>query len=142
MANRYDTILMKARLDMTDQTVDTHVTSFTFTRPVLVSAVKIIPKLPLDTDGDTVAVDVSYSTDGFSSSDVEVAALAATEFNDTDNDIGTIRTSVDVPLTTASADDGIGQVRIPADAVTEITITATGASADGIVEVEVIGVVI
>lgn len=137
MSRDSSTVLMRARLDMTDQTVDTHIENITFTRPVKISAVKAIPGLPLDTDTDTVAIDVSYSTDGFSSSDVEVAALAAIEFNDT-TAWETPYTSVDIPLTTATL-DSVDEVRVPADAVIRVTITAAGASADGFLDVCIIG---
>lgn len=138
MARAGAVALMRARLDMTDQTVDAHIENITFDRPVEITAVKIVPGLPLDTDTDTIAVDVSYSTDGFSSSDVEVAAHAAEEFNDTTNDLGTLYTSVDVPLTTANTND-VGTIRVPAGAVIRATLTSTGASADGFFDVVVLG---
>lgn len=136
MSRDNDLSCIQVRLDMTDQTVDTHVVDFTCPRPVKVTAVKLVPGLPLDTDGDTIAVDVSYSTDGFSSSDVEVAALAAVEYNDTTSTGFTTHVSKDIPLTAASQDD-VGEVRVPADATIKTTITSTGASADGIVDVYV-----
>lgn len=141
MSRDNDLVMLRARLDMTDQTVDTHIENFTWPRPFKVTAVKIIPGLPLDTDTDEVAVDVSYSTDGFSSSDVEIAAHASEEFNDTTNSLGTTYTSVDVPLTTASL-DSMSEVRVPADAVIRVTITATGSSADGFLDVCVFGKVL
>lgn len=110
--------------------LDTDVESFSCERPIKVVAVKFIGENPSDTDGDTTAIDVSYSTDGFSSSDVEIAALAATEYNDTDNDIGAVRTAVDIPLTTASLDSDGVSVRVPAGAVVEVTGTNVGAGAD------------
>lgn len=104
--------------------------SFTSTRPIKVTALKFVGFNPSETDGDTTAIDLSYSTDGFSSSDVEIAALAAVEYNDTDKTIGTNRTSINIPLTTAALDaDGV-TVRVPANAVIEMTITCTGAPAD------------
>ena len=110
--------------------LDTDRESFSLERPIKVMAVKFIGENPSDTDGDTTAIDVSYSTDGFSASDVEIAALAAAEYNDTDNDIGTLRTAVDIALTTASLDaDGVS-VRVPANAVVEVTGTNVGAGAD------------
>lgn len=133
MSRDNDLNYFHVRLDMTDQTVDTHIVNFTCPRPIKVSAVKAVPGLPMDTDGDTIAVDVSYSTDGFSSSDVEIAALAAIEFNDT-TAWETTYTSVDIPLTTAN-DDSVGEIRVPADAVVRVTVTSTGASADGFVDV-------
>lgn len=115
--------------------------SVTFTRPVKVEAVKLIGGNPADADGDTLAVDVSYSTDGFVSSDVEIAAVAAAEYNDTDDDllggIGT-RKAINVPLTAASQ-GADGTVRVPANAVIEGTLTWTGAPADGKAELIVLG---
>lgn len=134
-------VLMRGRWDATDYATDTHIECVTFERPVKVQAVKIIPYVALDTDGDTLAVDVSYSTDGFSASDVEIAAHAAEEFNTTDNTVGTLKTAVDVPLTAATV-DSMGEVRVPADAVIQLTITATGSSATGNVDVVVLGKVI
>lgn len=133
MSRDNDLSFFHVRLDMTDQTVDTHVVNFTCPRPIKVTAVKWVPGLPLDTDSDTIAIDVSYSTDGFSSSDVEIAALAAVEFNDTTNTFD-VDQSEDVALTTASVDD-VGEVRVPADAVVQVTVTSTGASADGFLDV-------
>lgn len=113
--------------------LDTDRESFSLERPILVTAVKFIGENPSDTDGDTTAIDVSYSTDGFSSSDVEIAALAAQEYNDTTRhaNFGTAdRTAVDIALTTASIETGTAGVRVPAGAVVEITATNTGAGAD------------
>ncbi|MCR4376074.1 MAG: hypothetical protein NUW22_14620 [Acidobacteria bacterium] len=114
--------------------LDTAVASFTCERPIIVKAVTFIGNNPSDTDSDTTAIDVSYSTDGFSSSDVEIAALAAQEYNDTTRhaQFGTAdRTAVDVPLTTASLTAGLDTgVRVPAGAVVEVTLTNTGAGAD------------
>jgi hypothetical protein len=116
--------------------LDTDRDSFVCSRPIVVTAVTFIGENPSDTDGDTTAIDVSYSTDGFSSSDVEIAALAAQEYNDTTRhaQFGTAdRTAVDVPLTAASVNlesNQIDGVRVPAGAVVEITLTNVGAGAD------------
>ena len=123
-----------------DTAIDADVTTryFSITRPVMIDAVRVIPVNPADADTDTVALDVSYSTDGFNSSDVEVAALAAVEYNATDPDLGgTDATGLmpyEVPLTAASLEaSGMG-VRVPAGAVLRLTVTWTGAPADGVVE--------
>lgn len=113
--------------------LDTDKETFSLERPILVTAVKFIGQNPSDTDTDTTAIDVSYSTDGFSSSDVEIAALAAQEYNDTTRhaQFGTAdRVAVDIPLTIASLDTGTSGVRVPAGAVVEVTGTNVGAGAD------------
>lgn len=110
--------------------LDVDVQSFRHSRAIFVTDVAFVGQNPSDTDGDTTAIDVSYSTDGFSSSDVEVAALAAQEFNDTDNDIGTLRTPVTVPLTSATSFNGVTGVQVPAGAVVEVTTTNVGAGVD------------
>ena len=110
--------------------LDTKRSSFSCERPILITAVAFIGENPSNDDTDTVAIDVSYSTDGFSSSDVEVATLAAAEFNDSDNDVGTLRTVIDVALTAAQIAGGTAGVRVPAGAVVEVTGTTTGASPD------------
>ena len=136
MARDNDRITLPHR---SDTAIDADVSTryFTLDRPMLVTDVAVVPVNPADTDGDTVAIDVSYSTDGFSSSDVEIAALAAVEYNDTDNNLGTNFTAVDIPLTSSSVVDG--RVRVPAGAVIRATVTWTGAPADGIVDLNVIG---
>lgn len=138
MARDNDRISLNLRSD-TAIDADATVRYFTLDRPMLVTAVSVIPVNPADADGDTVAFDVSYSTDGFSSSDVEVAAKAAVEFNDTDNNLGTLLVPLDVPLTTASLASGSSTVRVPADAAIRLTTTWTGAPADGVAELVVIG---
>lgn len=113
--------------------LDTDVEHFSVERPIKVVAVKFIGENPSDTDTDTTAIDVSYSTDGFSSSDVEIAALAAQEYNDTTRhaQFGTAdRVAVDIPLTAASLDSDGATVRVPAGAVVAITGTNVGAGAD------------
>ena len=111
--------------------LDTKRSSFTVERPILVTAVKMIPENQSDTDSDTLAIDVSYSTDGFSSSDVEIAAAAATEYNDTDNDTYTpLRSAVDIALTAAQIASGTAGVRVPSGAVVEVTGTLSGSPAD------------
>ncbi len=109
--------------------LDTHRESYSLTRPHMITEVYVIGENPADADADTIAVDVSYSEDGFSSDDNEVAAKAAGEFNDTDNDLGTLRTRIPIPLSSLTA--GTRGRRVPAGAVVEVTITWTGAPADG-----------
>ena len=100
-------------------------------RPILVHAVTFVPINPNDTDGDTIAFDVSASTDGFSSDDNEIAVAAAVEWNDTDNpSYPTNRVGYDIPLTTASLATGSSFVRVAAGSVVAATITITGAPAD------------
>lgn len=110
--------------------LDTDRQSFRFSRPIFVVDVTFIGENPSDTDTDTTAIDVSYSTDGFSGSDVEIAALAAQEFNDTDNNIGTLRTAVNVPRTSTTTYNGVAGVLVPAGAVIEVTTTNVGAGVD------------
>lgn len=136
MARNNDRITLVHRSD-TAIDPDASTRYFTLDRPMLINAVKVVPVNPADADSDTIAIDVSYSTDGFSSSDVEIAALAALEFNDTDNDLGDLYTAVDIPLTATSTVDG--RVRVPAGAVVRTTVTWTGAPADGVVDLNVIG---
>ena len=122
----------------TSDVADIIVGRFSIERPIKIFAVGLVGGNPASTDADTYALDVSYSTDGFSSSDVEVAALAAAEYNDTDDtgSIGT-RTRFDVSLTAASLDgDGVS-VRVPASAVVEVTSTWNGTVGDGEVQVVV-----
>lgn len=107
--------------------LDTSVKLFAHERPILVTAVGFIGVNPSDTDADTTAVDVSYDPNTL---DVEIAALAAAEFNDTDNDIGTLLTRVDIALTAASLATGTTGVRVPAGLVVAVTMTNTGAGAD------------
>ena len=136
MARDNDRITLTHRSD-TAIDADASTRYFPLDRPMLITKVAVVPVTPADADSDTIAIDVSYSTDGFSSSDVEVAALAAVEYNDTDNDLGTAFTAVNIPLTAASTVDG--RVRVPAGAVIRTTITWTGAPADGVVDLNVIG---
>ena len=110
--------------------------SYTLSRRHLIRSVKVIGHNPADADGDTLALDISYSTDGFSSSDVEVAAVAAAEYNDTDNAFNgglTAEVPSSVTLTAANTstwgDDTVTEV--PANANVKTTITWTGAPADG-----------
>lgn len=138
MSRTNDLTYFHTRLDMTDQTVDTHIANFSCPRPFEVTEVVWVPGLPMDTDTDSVAFDVSYSTDGFSSSDVEICAMASTEFNDTTNTFTLYTQQTVAALTTANV-DAVGVIRVPADAVIRCTITTTGASADGFIDLFVWG---
>jgi hypothetical protein len=111
--------------------VFTEIQDFTCSRAVIVYACSVIGGNPADADGDTVAVDWSYSTDGFSASDVEIANDPAAEYNDTDNTQGYLAGRVtDVPLTSANTGP-TGTVRVPGGAVIRATVTWTGSPADG-----------
>ena len=127
-----DRSIFVARHNSAGGDLDTDRKSFFNSRPILVVAVTFVGENPSDTDTDTTAIDVSYSTDGFSSSDVEIAALAAQEYNDTDQhaQFGTDRDAADIALTAASIASGTEGVRVPAGAVVEVTMTNTGAGAD------------
>lgn len=115
---------------------------FPVDRPFLVQGVSVIGGNPADADGDTVAIDVSYSTDGFSSSDVEVAVDAAAEYNDTDNDQGySVAQETDLTLTAANVNEN-SVVRVPAGAVIRHTVTWTGDPADGALTLSTKGVFI
>ncbi len=109
--------------------LDTAVKCFVNERPILVTAVSFIGVNPSDTDGDTTAIDVSYDPNTL---DVEIAALAAQEFNDTDEhaQFGTNLARADIALTTASLAANTLGVRVPAGLVVVVTMTNTGAGAD------------
>ena len=113
--------------------LDTDRKSFYNSRPIIVTDVTFVGENPSDTDGDTVAIDVSASADGFSSDDNEIAALAAQEYNATDRHAqfgAADRDAVDIALTTASIAAGMAGVRVAAGSVVEVTMTNVGAGAD------------
>lgn len=132
MARDNDVQLFVARHNSAGGDLDTDRKSFFNTRPILIKAVTFVGENPSDTDTDTTAIDVSASTDGFSSDDNEIAALAAQEYNDTDvhAQFGTDRQGQDIPLTTTSLATGTEGVRVAAGSVVEVTMTNVGAGAD------------
>lgn len=132
MSRDSDRHIFVARHNSAGGDLDTDRKSFFNERPILITAVTFLSENPSDTDTDTTAIDVSYSTDGFSSSDVEVAAISAQEYNDTDvhAQFGSLRQSKDIALTAASLAANTTGVRVPAGAVVEVTGTNVGAGAD------------
>ena len=112
--------------------------SFVHPKKCLIKSVTVVGHNPADADGDTVALDISYSTDAFSSSDVEVAAIVAVEYNDTDNTAAIVaETPKDIALTPAAVSTvgGDSVVELPAGANLKTTITWTGSPADGSIDV-------
>jgi hypothetical protein len=110
------------------ETVDFFVPS---DRAVIVHSAQVIGGNPADADGDTVAIDWSYSTDGFSMSDVEIAVDAAAEYNDTDNTQAYASANETELTLTSGSTQADGTVRVPGGAVIRGTVTWTGSPADG-----------
>jgi len=106
----------------------------------LVESIQIIGRNPADGDGDTVALDVSTSSDGFAANDVELAADAAAEYNDTDNTQAFV-TGVPQPMTLTGVTliDSDGNIRVPSGNIIRTIITWTGSPADGALSVAVVG---
>jgi len=117
-----------------DLDTDTHYLSFV--RPFLVTKVTFIGSNPSDTDSDTTAIDVDYCEDaaGWGGTIVEIASLAAQEYNDTTRhaQFGTVDgLPVDIPLKAAAlvGNPALG-VRVPAGAAIRVLCTNVGAGAD------------
>lgn len=114
--------------------LDTDTEYFSVSRPILITKVTFIGYNPSDTDGDTTAIDVDHSADGFTSVTTEVASLAAQEYNDTTRhaQFGTADgVAVDVPLKAAAlVGNPAAGVRVPAGDTVRVLMTNVGAGAD------------
>lgn len=114
--------------------LDTDTEYFSVSRPYRITAVRFLGSNPSDTDTDTTAIDVDVSNDGFVADTVEVATLAAQEYNDTTRhtQFGTVDgKAVDVPMKAAAllGNPPVG-VRVAAGWTTRILMTNVGAGAD------------
>ncbi len=127
MARDHDRIVLHASWAATGPgNVDKY---FVCDRPLRVKSLQVIGINPGSTDGDTLAVAVDYSTNGFSGS-TSVGAVAAAEYNDTDNTLALTALTPNEKI----AEGAFTNERIPAGAAIRIRHTWAGTVADGDVE--------
>lgn len=145
MSRERDINVFRLTHDSAGGDLDTDSEYFSCSRPILVRKVTFLGVNPSDTDGDTTAITVDYSAANDGTYGVNIATLAAQEYNDTDVHAqfggAAAKTAfgiaVDVPMTAAALAASPPGVRVPAGCPVRIVATNVGAGADTRFSVEV-----